>query len=165
MKRFIKFIFATIFFVLFGLTFFSGCGVKEPVTQFVEGTVLLDGQPLGDATVGLTPVSGGLPGIGLTNAQGVFHLTAVQGGAANAGVPEGEYAVTVSKQINIAPQPKPEELGQDNISMKYPPDFKELVPEKYVNSTTTELKANIIKGKNILRFELNSQNKSGNVSP
>lgn len=148
------------FFIATGVLcslFLLGCGSKGPSTNMVEGTVLLDGSPVDGATIGFSPVSGGLPGTGITNAGGVFLLTAVQGGQSNQGVPEGEYKVTVSKLANIAPQPKPEELAQDDIWKKYPPEFKELIPGKYNDLATTDLTVTVSRGKNTPKLELKSK--------
>ncbi len=42
----------------------AGCGRSGPAVAFVEGTVLLDGQPVAEATVGFSPLAGGLPAWG-----------------------------------------------------------------------------------------------------
>jgi hypothetical protein len=45
--------------------------------QFVEGKMILDGEALEGATVGLSPVNGstGLPAYARTDGQGVFRVT------------------------------------------------------------------------------------------
>src|SRR5260370_29747653 len=69
----------------------SGCGGR---TVGVEGSVTLDGQPLGNATIVFRPTDGGPEAGGVTDAEGKFSLT----GARSEGVVPGPYMVTVSKK-------------------------------------------------------------------
>ena len=75
-----------------------GCGKPGPQVQYVEGVVVLDGEPVADATVVFVPeAADGLVATGRTNAEGRFTLTSVRGGKPNGGALVGEYAVTFSK--------------------------------------------------------------------
>lgn len=75
-----------------------GCGSSKPVP--VTGRVLLDGKPLRDATVTITPererpdkAGPGHVATGLTDADGVFEATTYQPGD---GVVPGSYRVTIA---------------------------------------------------------------------
>src|SRR5436309_14322534 len=70
-----------------------GCGGAKPVK--VEGTVTLDGQAVQGATVIFYPDNGGPQASGLTDADGVFHLTTFNTGD---GAIPGTHKVTVTKQ-------------------------------------------------------------------
>ena len=75
-----------------------GCGKPGPQVQYVEGVVVLDGEPVADATVVFVPeAADGLVATGRTNAEGRFTLTSVRGGKPNGGALVGDYAVTFSK--------------------------------------------------------------------
>ena len=96
--------------VAVGLALAVGCGrSKGPAVEFVEGMVLLDGQPIEGADVGFSPVAGRLAAYGRTDSAGKFRLTTGQGGKRLAGAPIGDYAVTVIKWRNrledLGPRP------------------------------------------------------------
>jgi len=85
-----------------------GCGSQGKPVKF-EGLVLLDDKPLAGAAVQFIPaVDGqGQPAVGVTNQEGVFHLTTF---AAGDGAIPGNYKVTVSKQAggdDTGPPPTP----------------------------------------------------------
>ena len=74
--------------IVVGLGLVVGCGRNAgPVVQFVEGKIVLDGEALEGATVGLSPVKGskGLPAYARTDGQGVFRVTSTRGGRRDAG--------------------------------------------------------------------------------
>lgn len=75
-----------------------GCSNDKRLKVYpVEGTVLLDGQPLANALVVLHPLTPKnaehQPSTAQTDASGKFKATTY---VSNDGVPDGEYAVTVA---------------------------------------------------------------------
>ncbi len=65
----------------------AGCsGGSTLRTESVEGVVTLDGQPVAEATVMFVPVTEGqgLSATGMTDAKGVYRLTAANKGGATA---------------------------------------------------------------------------------
>jgi hypothetical protein len=140
---------------LFAIMNAGGCGRSGPAVAYVEGVVLLDGEPVAGASVGFTPVSAGQPALGKTDAAGVFHLTTVRGGARDGGAVVGEYAVTITKWRN-----RMEGITEPNPALEaeiaqLPPDY--IVPKAYGEKATSGLKATVKPGRNAgpeFRFEL-----------
>ena len=103
-----------------GLTIIAGCQKGTKLVP-VEGKVTLDGKPLADAAVLLSPTRGNGPGpfVGTTNGEGRFSLGPVgkeRGGAA----PETYIvAITTVKADPNSPDGSP------------PPGQKEVVPAKF----------------------------------
>jgi hypothetical protein len=144
--------------------FFTGCGPKGPAVQMVEGTVSFDGEPVADAVVGFVPKGGstGIPAVGQTDENGVYHLTSSQGGAWGKGAVTGEYDVRVSKFLDLdaiaaekANKDKPLEPGDPALAasgaLAKP---KHHLPEKYADEKTSGLTVNVKKGKNVFDFDL-----------
>lgn len=134
-----------------------GCGRRGPAVEMVEGTVLLDGQPVEGATVLFSPESagseGGLPAAGRTGRDGVFLLNAAGGAKFGDGTKMGDYIVTIIKQDHDpVPPPDPDKPPSG------PPDVKvwDVLPVVYRHAITTPLRATVKKGKNTFRFELDS---------
>ena len=104
---------------VFGLALFlaaavTGCS-RTPGIEFVEGKVLLDGEPLADAMIGYSPEeTSGLGAFGRTDAAGVYRLTAARGGPQLRGARIGRYVVTVRKYRNrlddLGPEPDPSDV-------------------------------------------------------
>jgi hypothetical protein len=140
----------------------GGCQKSGLAVAFVEGVVMLDGQPLEGASVGFSPLAAGQPAFGKTDATGVFHMTTVRGGARDRGAVVGEYAVTIAKWRN-----RMEGMTEPNPSLelelsKLPPDY--IVPKAYGTKGTSGLKATVKPGHNVgpeFRFELQSDFKGG----
>lgn len=141
-----------------------GCGPRGPAVEMVEGVVLLDGEPVGGATVFFSPApkdgkpQGGMPAAGRTGAGGTFRLNAVGGTKAGAGTKVGEYVITIVKQESDAlPAPDP------NGPPAPPGDIKlrDLLPAIYKLGMTSPLRATVKPGKNTYRFELESSAKAG----
>lgn len=137
-----------------GLGCLVGCGRNGPVVQFVEGRVVLDGQTLEGATVGLSPIAGskGLPAYARTDTQGIFRVTSTRGGRRDAGAAEGDYVVTISKVVadeaDVAVEAA--ELGEQRkpvpTGSRKPP--RNVVPEVYAEVDTSPLRATIQRGAN-----------------
>lgn len=143
----------------------GGCsGRRGPDVQMVEGVVLFDGQPIVDANVGFSPQGGerALPGGGVTQADGSFRLTATRGGRPKRGIPEGEYAVVISKVSSIdpaIPQPTPSDgrpFPKVMPAFNGSPPYLLHLPEAYGDRDKSGLKATVKKGINRFTFELRS---------
>lgn len=140
----------------------TGCGSRGPKVEFVEGLVILDNQPVADATVFFLPLDaedagqGGLPAAGRTGSDGSFRLNATQGARAGGGTAVGTYLVTVTKQEG-PPVPEPDASG---YLPPAPTNFKvrDLLPARYGDRETTPLQADVQPGNNRFRFELTSAN-------
>jgi len=147
---------------LFAIIGAGGCGRSGPAVAYVEGVVLLDGEPVAGASVGFSPVSAGQPAFGKTDATGVFHLTTVRGGARDRGAVAGEYSVTITKWRN-----RMEGITEPNLALeaelaKRPPDY--IVPKDYGDKAKSGLKATVKPGRNAgpeYRFELKGDFKGG----
>lgn len=126
-----------------------GCGPSGPAVNLVKGTVTLDGKPVVDAQVGFSPVNPekGLSAVGKTTADGSFVLNA-QGARPGRGTAVGEYAVTVRKYE--APSSAQSSSDESNENLK------PLVPRKYMDKSTSPLKATVSSGENSFQFELTS---------
>lgn len=143
--------------LIVGLALGAGCGRHAgPVVQFVEGLVLLDGQPLEGATVGLSPVEGspGLPAYARTDARGVFRVTSTRGGRRDAGAAAGDYIVTIEKVV-AEDAPEVEDDEKRSAAVKKPARAASrrqpwnVVPGIYGETETSPLRATIQSGRNV----------------
>lgn len=143
-----------------------GCGQRGPRVEYVEGVVVMDGQPVQGATVGFSPVdaAAGLPANGVTDATGTFQLTAARGGGRSAGTAVGEYVVTISKSRARMPSgpmpadgdPRQQRWMAEMARLAALPPIHEL-PEIYAEAATSPLRVSVKRGSNTgpnLRFEL-----------
>jgi hypothetical protein len=117
-----------------------GCSSDKRLKVYpVEGTVLLDGQPLANALVVLHPVApkntDHKPSSAQTDASGKFKATTY---ISNDGVPDGEYAVTVA-----AYELKPEGSG-------FVPGGNILAPE-LASPTSTNIKVQVASSPTVLQ--------------
>ena len=137
-----------------------GCAPRGPAVEFVEGRVLVDGEPLVDASVGFNPVGAAkLAAFGVTDSSGTYRLTTTQGGRKEAGAPIGDYIVTVMKFQTIlhALGPSPDGNADPEGFAKYtaaafalsekPPAA--LIPEGYGIIGVSPLRATVTKGRNV----------------
>ena len=151
----------------------AGCGKQGPVVNYVEGVVTLDGTPLEGATVGFSPVDTvkGIGAVGTTGANGVFKLTAVQGGKPDGGAVAGEYFVTFQKvSLPIQSNEELEKLrtdpnyGKATAQKSAAPKYKTIVPIAYGVGTTSGFRVTVKAGKNAgdeFKFNLKSDYTSG----
>lgn len=104
-----------------------------PQTFPVSGKVLLDGKPLAGATVMFNPEGGsGHGSIALTDAQGVYKLMTFVPGD---GVVPGNYKVAITKiELGTSSSDSPAAVA---------PDPKNILPAKYADDTTSELRATV----------------------
>lgn len=115
-----------------------GCGRGDlPQLGDVEGTVKMDGKPLPNATVQFHSEAGGRPGSGVTDKDGKYKLTYVEGAT---GSKVGPSRVEIT---TFWPEGEPGE-GQ-----------KETIPARY--NSKSELKRDVKAGKNTFDFELESK--------
>ena len=139
--------------IVAGLGLVVGCGRNRgPAVQFVEGKVVLDGESLEGATVGLSPVKGstGLPAYARTDGQGVFRVTSTRGGRRDAGAAAGDYVVTVSKVVADEGDVAVEEDGSGKKPARRPSSKqpRNVVPEVYAEVDSSPLRATIHSGAN-----------------
>ena len=127
----------------------------------VQGTVMLDGQPLEGAAIGFIPAEGGRPATGKTDAQGHFTLASF---TANDGLPPGSYKVTVTKvEVGRAAQAAPssrdaEEAGGESTAMgRIDQGVKFLTPVKYSSPLTTDLVVEVGPGMEPVKLDLRSK--------
>lgn len=139
-----------------------GCGPRSPFpTQPIEGTVTLDGQPLDDASIALSPVADetpdAKPAFGQSDAQGKFKITAANGGLEGKGTAVGKYVVCVTKEVGTThlTDEQIKELNDKGIPVQLV--FKSVVPKKYTSPATTDLAFEVVKGKNVLNIDLKSE--------
>lgn len=159
---------------LFATVTATGCSRTGPAVEFVEGQVVLDGEPLADATIGFSPAEGpGLGAFGRTDAAGMYKLTTSRGGARLGGAPVGSYLVTVRKYRNrledLGPQPDPSDTkaaakwhAEADRLNALPPES--LIPEAYGEKLKSGLKATVKPGRNVgpeFRYELKGDFKGG----
>lgn len=102
----------------------GGCGSGDGLVP-VEGAVTLDGKPLAEATVVLSPTKATDPGpfSGTTNAEGKFSLSPSDR-ADESGAMPGEYQIFIST-LKV----EPSEVADDTAVPKVL--APELVPEEY----------------------------------
>lgn len=131
----------------------QGCGLAGSSTEFVEGTVLLDGAAVADATVAFSPLDPeGVFAYGRTDAGGVYRLTTSRGGRAVGGAVAGRYAVTVTK-TEITPS------AVASFQALRRKDIVFLVPDGYSQPAASGLSVTVRKGRNVgpeFRFDLKS---------
>jgi len=150
MNRFFlsMFVFAMIVFP------FTGCQKGRLKTNYIEGVVTLDGQPIEGVNVNFTPAT---PGVGeaaggMTDASGKYGVTSVNGGAFGRGAVEGDYIVTLTKlEVTTfdAPISTPSGLMYSSSEEK--------MPQEYTDIQHSPLKRTVVKGKNTFNFDITSQ--------
>ena len=133
------------------LPFFNGCQKGTGVqTEYVEGTVRLNGTPIATAQITFIPKDEqvGMRASGFTDQKGVYKLTSSKGDAGK-GTFAGEYIVTVHKVDWIM-----ERRMVDGEEQDVPVKEISLVPAIYMLQNTTPLTATVIAGKNTRDFDL-----------
>lgn len=126
---------------LFGAVAAIGCGgapADTPDLGVVSGTVKLDGQPLGDATVSFSPESG-RTSTAITDEAGEYELEYT---ASLKGAKIGMHSVTITTFVEAE---DPDDSGTA---------VAEKVPTKYNKQTT--LSKDVVAGDNAIDFELKS---------
>ena len=137
---------------LWGLT--AGC--SSGVTRYpVTGTVVMDGQPLGLATVHFYPADPAVDqsngGTARTDEAGKFSLGEE---GKNTGLAAGDYKVTVSQTLIGG---KPSLGGSGGKKSEMTPGEKENVPDVYRSAQTTTLTAHVDKNSRTVTLELSKK--------
>lgn len=120
-----------------------GCGPSRPKVVRVSGQVLIDGEPVADASVQFVP-TGARAAQGQTDAQGQFTLTTFEEGD---GCAPGVHRVVV---VAITSTSATEETLH--------------VPEKYMDLEETDLSVTIDKPTKDLKIELTWDGKKGPIT-
>jgi hypothetical protein len=147
----------------------SGCnsGLR---TEYVEGVVTLDGEPIEGALVTFHP-SGEetLIAAGDTDANGKYVLTAPEGGKPGRGTTLGDYKVTISKRkptvdtsvaaepVKLTGPPSAQEMAAGDMARRQaglPPPFAYITPKEYNNPKTSGFTATVVRGKNRFNFDM-----------
>ena len=119
----------------------TGCS-QGPAVGRVEGTVTLDGSPLGGAKVIFTPIDGGRPSMAVTDGSGRYEL---EFGPGVKGALVGKHKVSISTF----------EPGETDDSGQLVGHVPERVPAKYNQDTT--LIVEVKRGSQVIDFPLESQ--------
>lgn len=143
--------------VLLVFSCISGCDKAKLATDFVEGTITMDGAPLAGAMVKFAPKGGGgAYAQGQTDSSGHYKLTAMQGGGAGKGTTPGDYVVLFSKMETRQLDKPKESMGGG------PPITSETVnvlPKVYNDLKAAKFEAKVVSGKNKFDFDLDSKEK------
>lgn len=137
----------------------AGCGgggggiapkLPEPVSA--KGQVMLDGQPLSDASVFYVPSGTGMGSgaTGVTDANGNYEM-ALDTGAK--GVVPGNYKVWISRLVDPNNKPVVATAGQPPADLA----ARESLPPKYSDITNTMLKISVSPQGGVFDFKLNSK--------
>jgi hypothetical protein len=115
----------------------SGCGRAD--WGYLEGTVLLNGQPVGPGTITLEPVEGNRAGaVASFGENGKF---VVRSAGRREGAPTGEYRVLIYGG---------ESFGEEQAGSR--PQSK--IPSRYSKPSATDLTVTIAPGKQTANFDL-----------
>lgn len=117
--------------------FLVGCGNKN--LGQVSGTVTLDGEPLAEATLIFTPITGGRPAAARTNSQGRYELIYDR---EDSGAMLGEHVVEITTADEL--------VGEDDTVEK----IAEKVPTEY--NLDSKLRATVKEGTQTFDFALKS---------
>jgi len=139
-----------------------GCG-GDPTVAKVSGTVTLDGEPVEGASVIFTPIGGGRPATGQTDAEGNFKLSTY---ASADGALIAEHAVSVVKVEETSTAqaylPEGEEEPEDERDARSGDlgtggRVKYIVPMKYAIGKTSGIKVQVERGIEPVTLELTSK--------
>jgi hypothetical protein len=136
------------------ITTTSGCGGRDsrlPQLVPVEGTVTLDGDALSSAMVTFFPTGDtrGRGATGYTNEEGRYELRAPDG---HAGVPVGEYRVTIVKLV----MPDGSDFPVDSKIAPMDSPARQILPDTYSDDRQTILTASVPEGGKEIDFPLAS---------
>jgi hypothetical protein len=109
----------------------------------VTGSIAFQGAPIEDASIKLHPVKGAAPGEYLPSAvvkdDGTFIVYSYRPEGRGVGAPPGEYVLTVSWRGPL------QGLSESSID-----ELKELLPKKYTDPRTSDLKFTVTDGENVI---------------
>jgi hypothetical protein len=138
---------------------FSGCissKTSDLETQYVEGIVTLDGVPVHGAYIQFIPKLKGIgqEAGGISEKNGFYKLSSLSGDPGK-GALEGEYLVTVSKNVAIElPKPRVNPITGDEETH----ETKSVLPEIYRSKTRTPISVIVVHGKNKIDIKLENSN-------
>ena len=138
--------------LLFVVVLVAGCGPKGPAVNYVEGTVTFDGKPLDKAQLFFHPQDGGLPATGMTDANGKYKLTSLQGGGVGKGATAGDFVVAITRWTD-----EPSRIERDRASGESMAFFDSVIPERYTTQHTTPLTFTVVTGKNRFDIDIDKQ--------
>ena len=118
----------------------AAAGCSSGTTGTVEGTVIVDGKPLGGFEVMFTSQTDGTTSLGYAKADGRYQLFRARG---NRNITVGEHKVSVKPTEVVDNVPKP------NVRF----------PATYTDPFKTELIKSVEPGENVIDFELDSVKK------
>ncbi len=141
------------------LLFVLGCG--KPPMQSVEGTVKLDGKPIGNCKIGFFPdveifdTNKHGFGFGITDEKGKFTIQHPQG---DLGIWAGNYKVTFVAWVNSAGEP----LAVDTKPSEVEGGVINLFPDIYEAPSSTPERVTVLKnsGQNVFDFDIPSKSKT-----
>lgn len=143
---------STFVLVAVGMLFvqIAGCSGEGPdyETGQVSGTVTFDGKPVTEGSVTFHSEELGTGGTADLGSGGTFTVR----GAEGAGLRVGSYVVRIS--------PPPQDFGDGDPNKPAPtiaPKEFPNIPEKYRDSKTSGLKADVKAGPNEFKFEMTSK--------
>ncbi len=131
----------------------SGTPAGQRPTAPVEVTITYKGAPVAGATVTFVTTEEPKAANGITNEAGVATLTTYQ---AKDGAIIGTNLVTVSKmEVDPKGEKPPADPAQADV-VGYTPltPLKSLLPKKYSMPGTSGIQADVVKGKNTFKYEL-----------
>jgi len=151
-----------------------GCsGPKGLPVCYVEGIVTLDGKPLDGALISFYPAEPGestRSAAGYSDASGKYTLTS-DGGEPQKGALEGDYVVTISKQlveahgadtvvpvdVSMLSSPQPSDRSGRPVNTSSQARRTDITPKIYSDVSTSPLRAIVKKGKNDIPFDIKSK--------
>jgi hypothetical protein len=147
--------------------FLVGCDTG-PKVSMVTGTIHLDGKPIANATITLSPVAGGTgkSAQGITNADGVYTVTDATSKNIGTGAVVGEYKVGIlwfKPSIDTSRSSGSGEgsMNADKTAATKATGPDSLLPAAYQNPETSGLTLTVKAGTNKQDFELDSKFKAG----
>jgi hypothetical protein len=154
----------------FGLCLLPGCGRSGPKLVPVDGTILLDGQPLAYKCVLFLPEEGtaGNGAGGYTNGEGKYSLFAVIFGVTRDydGCPPGRYRVVVSEPVipiteaDFGPLDAEEEGDEPAVAVgPVMSPATSVIPALYTSEETTPLVREVPESGGAVDLELTSRSR------
>ncbi|MCL2348097.1 MAG: hypothetical protein FWC50_07520 [Planctomycetaceae bacterium] len=128
-------------------------------TEFVEGVVTLDGNPVPEGTtVTFSPVTTGKgePALGRTDKDGHYTLTSATG-APEKGALAGDYKITVTKYDQTFFEKDDPKAPVDSYGNRQTSTSKLVLPVPYSEFRRTPLTYTVVEGKQTHNIELKSK--------
>lgn len=130
----------------------GGCGPGRLTTVPIRGSITLDGKPVARATVLFVPAAGGVPGRGVTDADGGFTLTTFAEGD---GAITGKHRVAVSKMKVTGVDATEDGMLPATVSGEVRTIW--VTPQKHADASTSGLEVDVARGMPAVALALESQ--------